>query len=82
MANEVTVSVDKAKIAHVVRLAGDVVSNKGLETPEVLFGLSELIGRILVQHTGGTVIEKLDTLKMLVEHADRTVRVGCQALGK
>lgn len=72
------VSIDKRKIAGVVKLAGEAVSNKGFAAPEVLFGLAELIGRALVDQTGGTVIQKLDVLRHLVEHADRTVRVGCQ----
>jgi len=71
------ISVNKEKIAGVWRTAGDAISNKGFQTPEVLFGLAELIGRVLVDHTDGTVIQKLDTLKTLVEHADRTVRIGC-----
>ncbi len=73
------ISLDKGKIAGVVRVAGEAVSNRGFETPEVLFGLAELIGRVVVDHTGGTIISKLDTLKYLVEHAERTIRVGCIA---
>lgn len=70
------VSLDKDKIAQVWRIAGQAVSDKGIQTPEVLFGLAELIGRILVEHTGGTIIEKTDAIKPLVEHIERTVRVG------
>ena len=73
------VSIDKDKINQVWRTAGAALSDKGIQTPEVLFGLAELIGRILVEHTGGTIIEKLDAAKPLMEHIERTVRVGCIA---
>lgn len=73
------VTLNKGKIAGVVKAAGESVSNRGFETPEVLFGLAELIGRILVDHAGGTIVQKLEMLKPIVEHAERTVRVGCIA---
>lgn len=73
------VSLNKDRIAAAWRAAGAAVSDRGFETPEVLFGLAELIGRVLVEHTGGTVIEKLDVATSIFEHIERTVRVGCIA---
>jgi hypothetical protein len=71
------ITLDKGKIQGVVTTAAQAVSNKGFEIPDVLFGLAELIGKSIVDQTGGTMIQKLDVLKPLVEHMERTIRIGC-----
>jgi len=48
---------------------------------EVLYGLAELIGRLVVKHTQGTWIEKRDLLLELVNHTERTVIAGVQHQG-
>lgn len=60
----------------VMNLTAEAVSNKGFATPEVLFGLAEFIGKSIVAQTGGTIIQKLDAVKPLVEHIERTIRIG------
>ena len=39
------------------------------------------MGRTLANQTGGTIIEKMDVLKTLTDHAERTVRMGWIANG-
>lgn len=73
------VTLNKDNVNAVWRTAGAAVSDKGFGTAEVLFGLAELIGRVLVEHTGGTIIEKQDAIRPIMEHIERTVRVGCIA---
>lgn len=70
------VTLDRNKIAAVVRIAADAVSNKGFSTPDVLFGLAEFIGKAIVDQTGGTIIQKIDAVKPLMEHMERTIRIG------
>lgn len=75
------VDIDREKVAGVQRIVGTVLNDKGFTLPEVLFGLSELIGRTVAIHTGGTIIEKMEILKNLTDHAERTVRMGWIANG-
>lgn len=75
------VEIDKQKVVGVQLAAGEALSDKGFAIPEVLFGLSELIGRILMDKTGGTIVEKLEMLKDLTAHAERTIRIGWIANG-
>lgn len=75
------VNIDNDKVRGVQLEVGRVLSGRGFATPEVLFGLAELMGRTLVNQTGGTIIEKLDVLKTLTDHAERTVRMGWIANG-
>lgn len=75
------VAIDGEKIIAVQMLVGQILDNKGFAIPEVLFGLAELMGRTLAMQTGGTIIEKMDVLKTLTDHAERTVRMGWIANG-
>lgn len=70
------VEVDKNKVQGVQVVIGQALNDKGFAVPEVLFGMAELIGRSLALHTGGTIIEKLEMLKNLTDHAERTIRMG------
>ena len=75
------VEIDKQKVQGVQLIVGQSLSNKGFATSEVLFGMAEFLGRTLVSQTGGTIIEKLEVLKTLTDHAERTVRMGWIANG-
>jgi hypothetical protein len=75
------VKLDSDKVRGVQIVAGQALNDRGFATPEVLFGLAELMGRTLVNQTGGSVIEKLEVLKSLTAHAERTIRMGWIANG-
>lgn len=75
------VEIDRDKVQGVQIEVGRVLSGRGFAIPEVLFGLAELMGRTLASQTGGTIIEKMDVLKTLTDHAERTVRMGWIANG-
>lgn len=75
------VEIDKQKVQGVQLIVGQSLSNKGFATSEVLFGMAEFLGRTLASQTGGTIIEKLEVLKTLTDHAERTVRMGWIANG-
>jgi hypothetical protein len=70
------VELNKDKVQGVQIEVGRMLSGKGFAIPEVLFGLAELLGRTLAEQTGGTIIDKLEVLKTLTDHAERTVRMG------
>lgn len=73
--------IDRDKVAGVQKIVGTVLADKGFTVPEVLFGLAELIGRSVALHTGGTIIEKLEVVKTLTDHTEKTVRMGWIASG-
>lgn len=75
------VAIDKDKVQGVQLVVGQVLNGRGFAIPEVLFGLAELMGRTLAMQTGGTIIEKMEILKSLTDHAERTVRMGWIANG-
>lgn len=75
------VEIDPEKVKGVQLLVGQALNNQGFATPEVLFGLAELIGRTLALQTGGSIIEKLEMMKNLTDHTERTVRIGWIASG-
>lgn len=75
------IEVDREKVAAVQKIVGTVLVDKGFNVVEVLYGLSELMGRTIALHTGGTIIEKQEVLKLLTDHADKTVRMGWIASG-
>lgn len=77
------VEIDREKVNGVQITCGNALSQHAgnFTVPEVLFGLAELMGRTLANSMGGTIIEKMDVLKTLTDHAERTVRMGWIANG-
>lgn len=75
------VEIDREKVRGVQLIVGQILNERGFNVVEVLFGLAELQGRVLLTQTGGSVIEKMDMLKTLTDHAERTVRMGWIANG-
>lgn len=74
-------AVNPSKIAGVAFEASKAVSNKGFDNVEVLLGLSELMGRIIVE-LGDTKIQIDELCKVSSDHLTRTVVAGAQARGK
>ena len=55
----------------------DMLAQRHYDTPETIFGLGELVGRLIAKQTKGTWIEKQDIMEAVVEHMATSVRVGC-----
>lgn len=48
---------------------------------EVLYGLSELVARLIVRHTKGTWIEKREVFEQLIKHMENTAIEGVKHEG-
>lgn len=75
------VNIETNKVAGVMQEAARAVSGKGFNAGEIIVGLSELVGRIIVD-TASNHIAMKDMVKAVVEHLDRTIVTGSQAQEK
>lgn len=75
------VQIDARKVAGVVKETNDMLLQHPFNPAEVIIGLSELIGRIIVQY--GTTSIQMDELKdVVLNHLNRTTSIGAHASGK
>lgn len=75
------IEIDARKVAGVVKETNDMLLQQPFNPAEILIGLSELIGRIIVQY--GTTSIQIDELKeVVVNHLNRTTSIGSHASGK
>jgi hypothetical protein len=76
-----TTVLDPNKIAGVVKSVATIVSDKGFNRGEILLGLSEMIGRIIVDVADNSI--QADELYTLCQqHMSRTIHIGSQASEK
>ena len=73
--------INPRKVAGVVIEANQAISNKGFNHGETLVGLSELIGRVIVE-VAATPIQSNEMIKAAIDHINKTVQVGSQATQK
>lgn len=74
-------NIETNKVAGVMQEAAHAVSGKGFNAGEIIVGLSELVGRIIVD-TASNHIAMKDMVTAVVEHLDRTIIAGSQAQEK
>ena len=74
-------NIEPRKVAGVVVEANAALNNKGFNQGEVVLGLAELIGRIIVE-SSETSLQMKDMVAVVEDHLERTIRVGSQAMGK
>lgn len=74
-------NIEPRKVAGVVAECNRVISDKDFSVGEVLIGLSELLGRVIVE-AGGTPVSMEEIKKVCVQHMDKTISIGSQARGK
>lgn len=73
--------IDAHRVAVVVTEANRILSDKNFNHGEVMLGLSELLGRIIVA-TAKTKIQA-DEMKAIIErHINKTVQIGADAQEK
>lgn len=73
--------IEARKVAGVVREANAALANKGFNAGEILIGLAELVGRVIVE-SGSTSIQMDEMKSVVVSHLDRTIRIGAHATEK
>jgi hypothetical protein len=69
------------KVAGVVVEANQAISNKGFNHGEVVIGLAELIGRIIVEATS-TPIQAQELVNVVESHLALTLKRGAEASEK
>jgi len=76
-----TYAIDPRKVAGVVKEAGQAIADKGFNHGEVIVGLSELLGRMVVD-VGSHRVQMEEMEKVVHDHLRTTIRVGAAATGK
>jgi len=79
--NTMSYQIDASKVAGVVIEANFALNDKGFNHGEVILGLSELIGRVIVESCD-TSIQAGDMMKVCMAHIEKTITIGSHATGK
>lgn len=81
MANTTNVKIDPRKVAGVVTEASRVLADKGFNRAELIIGLSELLGRLIVDSAQSDIQAK-ELLNVAEAHVARAVQIGVEATRK
>lgn len=73
--------IDQRKVVGVVLEANGALGDKGFNHGEIILGLSELIGRVIVE-ASDTSVKAGELMKVAIAHMEKTIRVGAEATGK
>lgn len=72
------VQIETRKVAGVVIEASRILADKGFNRGEMILGLSELIGRVIVD-TSQDTIQAEELLKIVGDHISKTIDIGIKA---
>lgn len=78
MTNTTTVQIDPRKVGGVAIEAGRILGDKGFNRGEIILGLAELIGRVIVD-TAETDMQAAELSKIAVTHLGKTIEIGVEA---
>lgn len=73
--------IDQRKVVGVVIEANAALNDKGFNHGEVILGLSELVGRIIVE-AAETQLQASELLNVAVAHMGKTIKIGAEAQDK
>lgn len=73
--------IDQRKVAGVVIEANAALTGKDFNHGEVVLGLAELIGRVIVE-CADNQFQATELVKVANGHLERTVKIGAQAQEK
>jgi hypothetical protein len=73
--------IDQRKVVGVVLEANGALGDKGFNHGEIIIGLSELIGRVIVE-ASDTSVQAGELMKVAIAHMEKTIRTGAEATGK
>jgi hypothetical protein len=73
--------IEPRKVAGVILEANQALNGKGFNHGEVIVGLSELLGRIVVE-CSKTSIQTQEMVKVIESHLAKTIEIGSQATQK
>jgi hypothetical protein len=66
----------------VQRITGEALATSSFHPTEVIFGLTELVGRLIVAKVNGTWIQKKEVYDEVCKHLERTIKIGLEANGQ
>lgn len=75
------VNIEPRKVAGVVIEASRILADKGFNRGEIILGLSELLGRVIVD-TAATNIQANELAKLSNSHVEQTIKIGVEATQK
>ena len=78
MGQNMSYQIDQRKVAGVVQEANAALNAKGFNHGEVVLGLSELMGRIIVEACQNPIQAK-ELMQVAVNHIGLTVKIGAEA---
>jgi hypothetical protein len=73
--------IEARKVAGVIIEANQALNGKGFNHGEVILGLAELIGRIIVE-CSETSLQTQELVKVVETHLAKTIQIGSQATQK
>jgi hypothetical protein len=76
-----TVHIEPRKVAGVVIEASRILADKGFNRGEMILGLSELIGRVIID-TASSDMQAKELADVSASHINRTVQIGVEATQK
>lgn len=71
----------KERMRGVQEQAMRAIDVRTFDPPEVIFGLAELVGRLIVKSVKGTWLEKKEVMDEVCKHIERTIKAGLEAEG-
>lgn len=72
------VQIEQRKVAGVAIEASRILADKGFNRGEIILGLSELLGRVIVD-TAQDTIQAEELMKIVGGHISKTIDIGIQA---
>lgn len=72
------VQIEQRKVAGVAVEASRILADKGFNRGEIILGLSELIGRTIVDSVQDT-LQAEELMKIVGGHISKTIDIGIQA---
>lgn len=76
-----TIKIDQRKVAGVVKAGLSLVADKGFARAEIIIGLAELLGRLIVESSEGS-IQAEELAKIAHNHTDIAIQIGLRATNK
>lgn len=77
-----SVEMDQHRIRGVQERVANVLSTKEFSPAEVIFGLSEFVGRMIVGYVDGTWLTKKEVADAAAKHIALTVKIGVERGGQ
>lgn len=72
------VQIEQRKVAGVAIEASRILADKGFNRGEIILGLSELLGRVIVDSVQDT-LQAEELMKIVGGHISKTIDIGIQA---